>query len=279
VHTDDDENIMNPDDDETRIVRRAADDDDTRLVRRDADDDDDTRFVRHDVDVDVDVDVDDADTRFVRRDTGNAGSADDEPDETRVVGRRSLDREDDQTRVVGRHSIDETRVVENAVHANQEPVTPDSDDATRLSGRAPAAASDTDPERTQLSTRTPAGQPRQNAAPAFLPASAQQRTNVTGVPSGAAAGVLAGISHPPDAPLGSTATYSVRAPEPAAPIQRLTIDANHPTVELPASAEQIRRAASARSRRRSIVAIIVIVIASAAVAGVAIGAAVVISGL
>ncbi|GAA3895694.1 hypothetical protein GCM10022381_41510 [Leifsonia kafniensis] len=237
---------MIPDDDETRLVRRDIDDE-TRLVRRDVVDDD-TRFVRRDVNPDDD-------------------SVEPEDDQTRVVDRRSVDPETDQTRVVNRHSVDETRIV-------RAPIAPDSDESTRLRARGAGVAFDIDPDRTQLSTR-PTGQTRHNAAPA----ASASRANPAGVPLGVAAGVLAGLSHPPDAPIGSTAIYGVRAPEPSAPIQRLELGADHPPVVLPATAEQIRQVSGTRARRRSVVAISVIVVATAIVAGAAIVAAIVILGL
>jgi hypothetical protein len=225
-----------------------------------ADNDEDSRLIRRDVD----------DTRFVRRGGGD----------TRLVHD-----DNEQTRVVDRHSVENTRVVESALDAAGQPVIPEADDeATRLRARTTDAACTTDaagvtdPDRTQLSTRQPGGRPRQ-AAVLAVPTAPTDST-VVGFPVGVPAGFPSSIPRPPDAPVGSTTSYGIRSPGPAAaPIHRVDLSAGIPRIARPATPEQIRRVGGAHERRRSLVAISVIMLVTAVVAGVATIAIIVIAGM
>lgn len=198
------------------------------------------------------------------------------PDDNRLVRRdggedtRSSDTANDQTRVVDRRPVGDTRVVSD-------------DEATRLSNRTTDPAHETDPDRTQLSTRSPGEwrkrsrvrvSPAVPVTPPATPASATKAADGSGA-------AWTGVSRPPDAPVGSISSYGVRAaePPPAAPLRRIEQSAAEPEVALPATAEQIRHADSAHARRRGLMAISLVVLATVLVAGLAIVAISVISSL
>ncbi len=210
---------------------------------------------------------DDDDTRVVRPGAGDDSYASrpDAGDETRTV---HVD--NDQTRVVDRHPVGETRVVERAGHSvGPHDSVVDSIEATRRSTRRAESVDDADPDRTLLSTRSVGSRWRQWKARNAPPASTV---------AGRGLAAAASVSRAPDAPVGSTVRYGVRAPIPvAAPVHRRSV--THPPVALPATAEQIRRAGGRRARRRSVTALGFIVLVTFVVASGAIGAIVIISGL